>query len=156
MKKVLSILALAALASGCITVNKNDGGESGMTMPIVKDVIHEKITVADTPVSAQDEIQCLFGLICWGSSATHVADVTDELVPVGALVKAKNGAYANACDKAKCDRLVGTRYTITTYDDYIVYKKVKAEVTGYPATLAGVEVMPAPKPAVAGTKADVR
>ncbi|MGN0856268.1 MAG: hypothetical protein ACI4QJ_02580 [Candidatus Spyradenecus sp.] len=155
MKKVLSILALAALASGCITVNKNDGGESGMTMPIVKDVIHEKITVADTPVSAQDEIQCLFGLICWGSSATHVADVTDELVPFGALVKAKNGAYANACDKAKCDRLVGTRYTITT-DDYFVYKKVKAEISGYPATLAGVEVIPAPKPTVSVGKADVR
>ena len=155
MKKVLSILALAALASGCITVNKNDGGESGMTLPIIKDVIHEKITVADTPVSAQDEVQCLFGIICWGSSATHVADVTDELVPFGALVKAKNGAYANACDQAKCDRLVGTRYTVTT-DDYFVYKKVKAEISGYPATLSGVEVIPAPKPVATGTKADVR
>ncbi|MGN1325927.1 MAG: hypothetical protein ACI4YA_06285 [Candidatus Spyradenecus sp.] len=155
MKKVLSILALAALASGCITVNKNDGGESGMTMPIIKDIIHEKITVADTPVSAQDEVQCLFGIICWGSSATHVADVTDELVPFGALVKAKNGAYANACDQAKCDRLVGTRYTVTT-DDYFVYKKVKAEISGYPATLSGVEVIPAPKPVATGTKADVR
>ena len=153
MKKVLSILALAALASGCITVNKNDGGESGMAMPIVKDTIHEKITVANTPVAAADEVQCLFGLICWGSSATHVADVTDELVPFGAIVKAKNGAYANACDKAKCDRLVGTRYTITT-DDYIVYKKVKAEISGYPATLAGVEVIPAQAPAKA--KVDVR
>lgn len=155
MKKVLSILALAALASGCITVNKNDGGESSMTMPIIKDIIHEKITVADTPVSAQDEVQCLFGIICWGSSATHVADVTDELVPFGALVKAKNGAYANACDQAKCDRLVGTRYTVTT-DDYFVYKKVKAEISGYPATLSGVEVIPAPKPVATGTKADVR
>ena len=155
MKKVLSILALAALASGCITVNKNDGGESGMAMPIVKDTIHEKITVADTPVSAQDEVKCLFGLICWGSTATHVADVTDELVPLGAIVKAKNGAYANACDKAKCDRLVGTRYTITT-NDYFVYKEVKAEISGYPATLAGVEVIPAPKPVAATTEAKAR
>ena len=79
--------------------------------------------------------------------------MTDELVPFGAIVKAKNGAYANACEKAKCDRLVGTRYTITT-EDYIVYKKVKAEISGYPATLAGVEVIPAQAPAA--TKVDVR
>ena len=76
-------------------------------------------------------------------------------MPLGAIVKAKNGAYANACDKAKCDRLVGTRYTITT-NDYFVYKEVKAEISGYPATLAGVEVIPAPKPTVSVGKADVR
>lgn len=144
MKKasMLTIAALCALSAmtGCITVNKNDGGESGMRIPVSQDVIHEQITVDKTPVTAQDEVKCLFGLITWGSSASHVADVTDDLVPFGASVKAKNGAYANACDKAKCDRLVATRYKITT-NDYFVYKTVKAEVTGYPAKISGVKVI---------------
>ena len=142
MKKVLALAAMALLAGGCITVNKNDGGESSMALPIVKDAIHEVVIVGKKPVTANDQIHCLFGLICWGSSATHVADVTDDLIPVGAIVKAKNGAYANACDRGKCDQLVGTRYKITT-EDYFVYKQVKAEVTGYPAKISGVEVIPA-------------
>ena len=58
-------------------------------------------------------------------------------------VKAKNGAYANACDAGKCDQLVGTRYKITT-EDYFVYAKCKAEVTGYPAKVTGVEVVTPP------------
>ena len=58
-------------------------------------------------------------------------------------VKAKNGAYANACDAAKCDQLVGTRYKVTT-EDYFVYAKCKAEVTGYPAKVVGVEAITPP------------
>jgi hypothetical protein len=143
MNKLIMIVAVAALAGGCITVNKNDGGESNMKMKVCKDVIHEKVSVGDKQVTAQDQVHCLFGLICWGSSATHIADQTDDLFAFGAQVKAKNGAYANACDAAKCDQLVGTRYKITT-DDYFVYKKCKAEVTGYPAKVEGVEVVTPP------------
>ena len=66
MKKasMLTIAALCALTAmtGCITVNKNDGGESGMRVPVSQDVIHEQITVDKTPVTAQDEVKCLFGL----------------------------------------------------------------------------------------------
>ena len=60
-----------------------------------------------------------------------------------ATPKAKNGAYANACDAAKCDQLVATRYTVTV-EDYFVYAKCKAEVTGYPAKVEGVEVLTPP------------
>lgn len=135
--------AIAAVACGCITVNKNDGGESNMKVKVCKDMIHEKIAVEDKQITAQDQIHCLFGFICWGSSATHVADQTDDLFSLGMQVKAKNGAYANACDAGKCDQLVGTRYKITT-EDYFVYEKCKAEVTGYPAKVTGVEVVTPP------------
>ena len=85
---MLTIAALCALTAmtGCITVNKNDGGESGMRIPMSQDVIHEQVTVDKTPVTAQDEVKCLFGLITWGSSDSNVADVTDDLVPFGDIV----------------------------------------------------------------------
>lgn len=140
MKKLIMTAAIAAVACGCITVNKNDGGESNMKAKVCKDIVHEKLSVGDKQVSAQDQIHCLFGFICWGSSASHICDQTDDLFSFGMQVKAKNGAYANACDAAKCDQLVGTRYKITT-EDYFVYAKCKAEVIGYPAKVEGVEVV---------------
>ena len=141
MNKLIAAALVAAVACGCVTVNKNDGGESNLRAKVVKDVLHEKYTVSDKTVSASDEIQCLFGFICWGSSATHIADTTDEIIPVGMIPKAKNGAYANACDAAGCDQLVGTRYKVTT-TDYFVYTTCKAEVTGYPASVSSIEVLP--------------
>ena len=143
MKKMIVGAALAAVACGCITVNKNDGGDSAIKPNLVKDKIHEKYTVENKAVSASDQINCLFGFICWGSTATHIADVTDA--GFDGIGKAKNGAYANACDAAKADAIVGTRYTITTFDDYFVFKRVKAEISGFPAKISGVEVISADK-----------
>ena len=139
MKKLIMAAAVAAMACGCVCVNKNDGGESDLRARICKDVIHEKLTVSDQTVSAQDQVQCLFGFICWGSTATHRADQA-EFSGFGMKAKAENGAYAKACDAGNCDQVVGTRYKITT-EDYFVYAKCKAEVTGYPAKLSGVEVV---------------
>ena len=135
---------VAAIACGCVSVNQNDGGNACRKPCIAKDIVHEKFTVADKTVSAEDNINCLFGFICWGSSATHIADAVCTgsslgLIPSG-MDKAKNGAYANACDAAKCDQIMAARYKVTT-DDYFVFKKYKAEITGYPATLTGVELI---------------
>ena len=139
MKKLMMMAAVAMVVCGCVTVNKNDGGESDLRQKVCKDIIHEKISVAEQTVSAQDQVQCLFGFICWGSTATHHADQA-EFSGFGYKAAAKNGAYANACDAGKCDQLVGTRYKVTT-EDYFVYAKCKVEVTGYPAKLEGVEVV---------------
>ena len=143
MKKILAGAIVAAVACGCVSVNKNDGGEACMRMKVCKDVIHAKVAVDAQTITAEDNINCLFGFICWGSTATHTADQTCDLFAFGPTAKAKNGAYANACDAAKCDQLVATRYKITV-NDYYVFKTVKAEVTGYPAKVTGVEVLPAP------------
>ena len=141
MKKLLAAALLAAMACGCVSVRRNDGGEANLRPNVLKEGLVEKYSVG-APVQATDEVQCLFGFICWGSSATHHADQA-EFSGFGAAAKAKNGAYANACDAAKCDHIVGTRYTVTK-DDYFVYSKTKAEITGYPVTLTGVEVLPPP------------
>ena len=143
MKKLMMACVLAATAAsmtGCISVNKNDGGESCLRPRICKDCIHEKYAVGDKTVSASETIQNVMGFISWGATATHRADQA-EFSGFGPTAKAKNGDYAKACEAAKCDQIVGARYTITK-EDYFVYSKVKAEITGYPVTMTGVEVVP--------------
>ena len=141
MKRIIIGAAIAALACGCVSVRQNDGGNACRKPCIAKDIVHEKFTVSDKTVSAGDQINCLFGFISSGSTATHFADAVCGQGPfMNAVAKAKNGAYANACDAAKCDQVVGAKYKVTT-EDYFVFKKIKAEITGYPATLSGVELI---------------
>jgi len=142
MKKSMIMMAavVAMFSTGCVVVHKNDGGESNLRPCILKDKVHEIYQVASQPVSATEEIQCVLNFICWGATASHIADQA-EFSGFGAVAKAKNGAYAKACEAAKCDHLVGTRYTITV-DDYFVYAKYKVEITGYPVTLKGAEILP--------------
>ena len=54
MKKILVAAAIAAAACGCVSVNQNDGGNACRRPCIAKDIVHEKFTVADKPVTAQD------------------------------------------------------------------------------------------------------
>jgi len=150
MKKLITAAALAVLATGCITVNKNDGGSDCLKQPIAKDIVHQKYQVGDKTVTATDKLNVLFGWIAWGSTATHYADEAPGVFWNKSDV-VKNGAYANACDAAKCDSIVGTRYTITV-EDYFVFKKLNCEVTGYPAKLTGVEVIENKCPCVGAPK----
>lgn len=142
MKKLLATMTVAAIAAGCITVNKNDGGNSRIKPAQVKDRIHLKYQVDKTVVSAKDQIHCLFGFICWGSTARHIADHGE--FGLGFQAAVKNGAYANACDAAKCDHIAGARYRLTT-SDYYVYRKCEAVITGYPVKIVDAEVVDAVK-----------
>lgn len=143
MKSLMMTAVLALLACGCVSVNKNDGGDSWVKPGVVKDRVHLKVEVGKDRVQAVDQANCLFGFICWGSTATHITDQSEPGCGVNA--KVKNGAYANACDAAQCDSIVGARYTLTTTDDYIVFKRVKAEISGYPAKIVGAEAIDAVK-----------
>ena len=69
MKKLMMAAALATLASGCLSVNKNDGGNSCLKPCAVKDRVHVKYEVGKDRVQATDQLNCLFGFICWGSTA---------------------------------------------------------------------------------------
>ena len=151
MNKIMLGTAVACLGlamTGCITKYQNDGGDACRAPVIAKDIVHEKYTLSQKPVSANDTVFCLFGFITFGSSASHVADAVcakSELAgPVSIIpsVKdiARNGAYANACDAAKCDAIAGAKYKVQV-DNYFVFKKARAEITGYPATLTGVELI---------------
>lgn len=139
MKKTMMAVALLAAASGCITVNKNDGGDACLAPKISKDIVHEKYEVGTTPVTATESLNVLFGLIAWGKTATHTADAA-PFVWFDKVGEVRNGAYANACDQAKCDSIVGTRYNVRV-ENYFVFKKLTCEITGYPAKLTGVELI---------------
>ena len=141
MKRIIIGAAIAALACGCVSVRQNDGGNACRKPCIAKDIVHEKFTVSDKTVTANDQINCLFGFISWGSTATHFAEAVCGQGPfINAVTKAKNGAYANACDAAKCDQVVGAKYKVTI-ENYFVFKKISAKITGYPASLTGVELI---------------
>jgi len=144
MKRLICASALAAVVCGCVTVNQNDGGSDTLRPPVVKDVVHQKYTIENNLVSAKDHVNCLFGFIIWGSSATHIADAANTGHDV--VNAAKNGAYANACDAAKCDALMGSHYKITV-NDYFVFADATAEIKGYPAKMSGVEVIENKDPA---------
>ena len=142
MNKLIATLAIAAVACGCITINKNDGGDACIAPNIAKDTVHEKYEISGDAVTAEDNLNVLFNFITWGSSATHHCDaVCGQRLILNGIEKAKNGAYANACDAAQCDSISAARYTVTV-NDYFVFKKINAKVTGYPTKLTGVEIMP--------------
>lgn len=138
MKKLLVVIMLAAVATGCISVNKNDGGNSSLKPCQIKDAVHLKYSVEKNTVSGKDQMHCLFGFICWGSTASHAADQGEFGLSLAS--KVKNGAYANACEAAKCDQIAAARYKVTT-KDYFVYKKSTAEITGYPVKVVDVEAV---------------
>jgi hypothetical protein len=138
MNKIMVGMLVAAIAAGCISVNKNDGGNSYIKPCQIKDKVHVKYTVDKNTVTAKDQMHCLFGFICWGSTASHNADQGEGGLTISS--KVKNGAYANACDAAKCDQIAAARYKVTT-KDYFVYQKCDAEVTGYPVKVTDVEVV---------------
>ena len=143
MKKLIVTAALAALACGCISANRNDGGNHNVQPLVAKDIVHEKYTIEQTPVTATESINAIFGIFTFGATATHTADGAplSTFWQSDALnSKVRNGAYANACDQAKCDAIVGARYNVRT-EDYIVYKKLTCEITGYPARLTSVELI---------------
>lgn len=151
MKKLMAAAAIAAIACGCVTANKNDGGNSCLKPQIVKDGMHLKYEVGKERVKGTDTLNCLFGFITWGSTATHSCDQSE--FALGGIGLVKNGAYANACDAAKCDQIVGARYTVTANKDWFVFQHYEAEVSGFPASVKEVEVVDGvknPLPAPAG------
>ena len=145
MKKVISVMVLAVLATGCVTNYRNDGGDADLKPTIVRDVAYEKYDISDKPVQASE--QCIgiipfffdHNLFTIGGMAQHLADnVEKQGYAQESIMRAKNGAYALACEKAGCDTLVGTRYDVV-YKWYYLWNEAIVTVNGYPAKLTGVE-----------------
>ena len=146
MKKLMAVAMIAAVACGCVSVNKNDGGTACLKPAVVKDAVYEKYTISDKEVTANAQAVGIFGFIIIGDAeATHWADNVDGTsVFMSTAAMAKNNAYSKACEENKCDSLVAARYTVTR-KNYFVFDQASATVTGYPAKLDGIEVLPAQK-----------
>ncbi len=148
MKKlmIVSAAAVAIMATGCVSVHKNDGAKACLAPCVVKDKVHMKYDVKKRTVQGKDVAFCLFGWFLFGSNASHIADHAPSATGAAFLPNvrnvAANGAYAVACDAAGADAIVGARYKIKV-EDYFVFQKATAEITGYPAKLTGVELIEA-------------
>lgn len=138
MKKLMTCMSLLALVAGCKTqVYKNDGGDADLRPTIVRDVAYEKYEVQPTPVESSD---VRIGILPWdfpfgggwiiGGIASHYADNVDQGYAAQRTTRAaKNGSYAAACEAAKCDSLVGTRYVVK-YNNFFFWDKANVTVKG--------------------------
>ena len=144
MKKILFVASLAAIATGCVTNYRNDGGDADLKPEIVRDVAYEKYDISEKTGPATEQNIGLFPFGTWnafnlGGMAKHYADnVEKQGFAQESIMRAKNGAYALACEKTGCDSLVGTRYDVV-YKWYYLWNEATVTVTGYPAKLTGVE-----------------
>ena len=144
MKRLIVTMALAAAAAGCVTNYRNDGGDSDLKPEIVRDVVYEKYDISEKAVTATEQN---IGIFPWfdkdvfnvGGMAKHLADNVEKMgYAQESIMRAKNGAYALACEQTGCDSIVGTRYDVV-YKWYLLWNEATVTVTGYPAKLTGVE-----------------
>lgn len=145
MKKSLMLVAACAIAAfmtGCMATHTNDGTVT--VKPVVKSKVFEADIVAGKQaVSGEATVHNLFGLITWGvSDFADDAFVTTSALPFQFTVSpdtvAKQGATYNACAASKADAILAAKYKVDI-KDFIVYKSIKAKVTGYPASIKGVK-----------------
>ncbi len=156
MKKitVLGLLATVTLVfTGCTSVNTSDAGSINVYPATVGPVdcyrplykVNEK-----ERVSGEAKVNVLFGIFAWGDTSAFADNATlaasDSIFGAffawlpNAREIAARAAFYNACKTSNSDAVVAARYEIQT-DDYFVFKKMNVKVTGFPATLTGVEIV---------------
>ena len=142
MKK-FTLLAVAVFTAlifvGCKSVSTSDGATVVPQVEADHPGYAAKFDVKETRVTGEAQVNVLFGIFAWGTDgfAENSKLSFFSLLPSPDNY-AKSAAVYEACKDNKADTLVGTRYTITT-TDYWIFKTVKCEVAGYPATMSGVE-----------------
>ncbi len=156
MKKIILFAAMAVAAvvmTGCTSVNTSDGA-SLLPQPKSTHPGYDALyTLKNTRVSGEATVHVLFGLFAWGADGfADNSDLSSFSFLPSASNYAKSAAVYNTCQTQQVDTLVGTRYKVTT-TDYFVYKQVKCEVAGFPATMVGAKakqcyVVPGEKPQV--------
>ena len=156
MKKIFILVAMAVAAvvmTGCTTTTTSDGASLMPTPQSTHPGYEAQYDLKAQRVSGKATIHVLFGLIAWGADgfADNSELSTFSFLPSSSNF-AKSAAVYNTCQANKVDTLVGTRYRVTT-TDYVVYKNVKCEVAGFPATMVGAKlkkayVVPGGNPAI--------
>lgn len=143
MKKtiLMSICAAAAamFVTGCTSISTSDGAQGVVQPSTVNYGYKAEFQHKDIRVQGEAEINVLFGLFAWGANGfADNSDLTAFSFFPSPSNFAKSAAVYEACRANKADTLFGTRYKVTT-TDYFVYKVVKCNVAGFPATMIGVK-----------------
>lgn len=141
MKKVFSLLiagTVLLLLCSCQYVYTSDGASLVPQVEATHPGYEAVFTHQPKRVEGNAEINVLFGLFAWGEEG--LADYSHlsllSFLP-SAENFAKSAAVYNACQTNRVDALVGTRY-IVKVTDYLVFKRLKSKVTGYPAAMTGI------------------
>ena len=157
MKKTLfcsAVVILSAILTGCVEINSSDSGSMNiapMTIPPVDD--YRPLYKIDTTrkVKASSDVKNLLWLFTWGSDNAYADNAS--IFPEGSILgkifpfmvakeTAAKAAFYKACKEANCDSIIAARYEIT-FRNYFFYKKMSVEISGFPATLSGVETVKA-------------
>ena len=164
MKKIITLFVFVAvifLGVGCVNNNSSDSSNltSIQTNPVIYDV---ETTVESHPVRGVANYNKLFGIFRWGDKdfadyafSSVIANnvvvpqgtieqfLVSILDPVAGMLVDKNvhedmkkAATYDACKAAGAYSLIGARYDLTT-SDYLIFKRVKCVVTGYPVKITG-------------------
>ena len=135
-----AVCAVAAFMTGCMATHTNDAASAAKVCVSKKfdaDIVAGKKAVAGTAT-----VHNLFGIFTWGVSNfaddAFVTSGNSLQLTVSPLTVAKQGATFNACKAAKADMLLAAKYNIKI-SDFVVYKSVKCDVTGYPGVIKGVK-----------------
>lgn len=132
---------------GCKSTNSSDAGSMNVYPATVGPVdnyrpiyeVNEK-----TPVSGSAKVSILFGIFSWGDSSKFADNASlfggSWWTLFSAKETAAKAAFYSACKQANCDAVVAARYEIET-EDYFVFKTMKVNVKGFPATMKRVEVV---------------
>ncbi len=143
MKKMLLLSAVvcaaAMFSTACTSITTSDGATPVPQPASTHPGYAAKFEIEKTRVSGDAQINVLFGLFTWGGEGfAENSDLsTFSFMPSPANF-AKSAAVYNACQANSSDTLVGTRYKVVT-TDYFVFATVKCTVSGYPATMVGVQ-----------------
>ncbi|MBQ4106367.1 MAG: hypothetical protein IJC73_02160 [Lentisphaeria bacterium] len=148
MKKSLLFIALcvvAAALTGCMSTHTNDA-TAVATFSVESKEYQPIVTTGEKVVTGEATLHSVFGLINWGVSDfaddAFVSVTVSTTLPIQLCVSpndaAKQGAVYNACAASKADAIVAAKYKLDIMD-YIVYKCIKAKVTGYPAKVVGIK-----------------
>ena len=143
MKKSMLFAAFAFIAfavTGCTAINTSQGADAPkvkITKEYTADIEHK-----NTVVAGQATVYNLFGIFTWGvSNFADYAFAGDSSFPsiiTSPMTLAKQGATYNACEASGSDMLLGAKYKITT-QDYIVFKIITCDASGFPGVLKGIK-----------------
>ena len=140
--------------TGCTNINSSDGGNLTIYPDTIGPTDNYRPLYKVDPnkrVKGEANVNVLFGLFTWGDD-NGIADNADIYGSRGGLFapllsllpdakrRSAKAAFYNACKENKCDSVVAARYEVVQ-KDYLIFSQCKVEITGFPATLIGIEVV---------------
>lgn len=143
MVRLVTIALAVALLSGCMTINQNQ--PSAPLNPILStNALKADIAVGEK-ISAKSSMNILFGFIKFGGDNKFADGVSYSGAGDGGFAglidptsAVKSAAAYNAVKGANADIIVHPSYVLEV-NDYFIFKKVTATVTGYKGTIKSIQ-----------------